>query len=196
MVFFASNHGTACGQAVGNALRLVHQQTSLFNETRQCTHGSALGLEGLELVAVPDEQFELILGIGGVILGMTWCEGLAIFRQRRRIDREQDQEIVLLQCVDERPLGELQAYRHGPTLKALSERASPLLDGVGTMNQDVKLSPLGVGNLQADIVLRIGPIDANERSKFIVGLWYFSWTLKRSYGTCMLELYEGNIVSR
>ena len=31
---------------------------------------------------------------------------------RCRIDGEQDQKLMLLQCVDERPLGELQAHRH------------------------------------------------------------------------------------
>jgi hypothetical protein len=160
------------GEAVGNALRLVYEQTSLFNQTRQCAHGSTLWLEGLELVAVADEKFELILGIGGVILGMTWCEGFAVFRQRCRIDREQDQEIVLLQRIDQRPLGELQAHRHGPTLEAFSERASPLINGIGTMNQDVKLSRVGIGNLQADIVLPISPIDANKGRKFIVELMF------------------------
>ena len=77
---------------------------------------------------------------------------------------------MLLQRVDERPLGQLQAHGHRSALKALSERASPLLDGVGAMNQDVKLSLLSVGNLQTDIVFRIGPIDADEGGKFSIGL--------------------------
>jgi hypothetical protein len=59
--------------------------------------------------------------------------------------------------------------RSSTTLELLSERASPLLDGVGTMNQDVKLALLRIGNLQTDVVFCIGPIDAYEGSKFIVG---------------------------
>jgi hypothetical protein len=77
---------------------------------------------------------------------------------------------MLLQRVDERPLGELQAHRHRPALKALSERARPLIDGFGTMWQDSKLSLLSVSNLQTDVVFRIGPIDADEGGKFSIGL--------------------------
>src|SRR5437660_719874 len=74
--------------------------------------------------------------IGCIGLGMTRSEGLAVFRQRCRIDGKQDQKIIFLQRIDERALGDLQAHRNGPALKSLSERACPLLDGIGAMGED------------------------------------------------------------
>jgi hypothetical protein len=49
------------------------------------------------------------------------------------------------------------------------------------MNQDAKLSRVGIGNLQADIVLPIGPIDADKGRKFTVELRFHdsSGTLRR-----------------
>src|ERR1700680_4635666 len=111
---------------------------------------------------------------------MTWCEGFAIFRERCRIDREQDQEIILLQRVHDRSFGELQTPPPGPALKALFQRVSPLLDGVGTMWQDGKLSLLGAGSLQTNVVLRIRPIDADKGTKD--SRWAVRHIVKRTDG--------------
>src|SRR5512132_2698196 len=102
---------------------------------------------------------------------MTRREGLAVLRQHAGINREEHQELVLLQGIDERPLGELQAYRHGPAGKALAQRASPFLDRLRAMRQDGKLPFFIVGNLQTNVVFSIGPIDADEGGKFRVWLW-------------------------
>jgi len=42
-----------------------------------------------------DEELECNFRIGRVSLNMTWSEGFAVFRQRCRIHREQNQEVVL-----------------------------------------------------------------------------------------------------
>src|SRR5438094_913520 len=76
---------------------------------------------GFQLVAVAQEQFQSELRVGGIRLGVTRRERLAVFRQRGRMNREEHQKIVLLQSVDERSLGELQAYRHRLAAKALSQ---------------------------------------------------------------------------
>src|ERR1700737_5648189 len=100
-------------------MRFMSSTNRRWFSTRLCSVRRG-ALCGLELVAVPDQDIELIFCVGGIILGMARGKGFAVFRQRCGIDREEDQEVVLLQCVDDRPFRELEAYRYGSALKALS----------------------------------------------------------------------------
>lgn len=114
------------------------------------------------------QQIQGELRIGGVILGSTGFEGFAVLRQHRRIDWEEDEEVVLLQRLHERPLGQLQRDGDGAA-EALVHRACPLLDSIDPMRQAIKLWLLAIGGLQTDVVLRIGPIDADEGGELTVG---------------------------
>lgn len=124
----------------------------LFDEILQRAHGDPLWVEGFELIAVAKEELELQLGVRGVILGLARGEGLAILGQRCGMGREEHQKVVLLQGIDERALGELQAHGNGLPLEALSQCTRPRLDGIGAVGQDAGLSSSGVGCLRADIV--------------------------------------------
>ena len=55
------------------------------------------------------QQIERELGIGGIVLGAAGVEGLAVLGQGRRIDREEHEEVIVLQRVDDRSLGELKS---------------------------------------------------------------------------------------
>jgi hypothetical protein len=99
--------------------------------------------------------------------GLARGEGLAILGQRGGMDREEHQKVVLLQGIDERALGKLEAHGNGLPLEALSQCTRPRLDGIGAVGYDAGLSPSGVGGLQADLVFGIGPIDADEGGEVV-----------------------------
>ena len=94
---------------------------------------------------------------------------------------EEHQKIVLLQRVDEWPLGELQTYRHRPALKALSQLACPGVDGRREVRHDGQFPLLAVGRLQTNVVLGIGPVNSGEGRKFNVRFrlhWFAPAVLK------------------
>ena len=66
---------------------------------------------------------------------------------------EEHQEVVLLQGVDTRPLGELQANHDRPVLKALALRACPGADVRSSVRYDGQFPLFAVAGLQADVVL-------------------------------------------
>ena len=156
--------------AVAVADLVADQVPALFDQLLQSAHGRAFRLEAAQLVAVAAQQFERQLGVGGIILGPARRKGLAIFGERRRIDRKQHQEVVLLQGIDQRSLADLQTHGDGSATKALFQPTRPLRDGLGPVEQDATFPLVTVRRLQADIVFGIGPIDTDEGSKFSVGL--------------------------
>ena len=113
-------------QAVSDARLVANEPCAFFEQTLECAHASALRFQGLQLVAVAQEDLERDFRIRGIGLGMTWLEGLAVFCQRCRIDREEHEEIILLQRIDQRTSGNLKTHRHRFAIEALSEGAGPL----------------------------------------------------------------------
>ena len=74
------------------------------------------------------QQIQGKFGIGGIVLGAAGFEGLTILGQGRRVDRKEHEEVVLLQRVDNRALGQFQSNRDGAA-EALVQRLRPLIDG-------------------------------------------------------------------
>ena len=66
------------GEAVGEPHFVADQAAAVFDELREGAHGGALGVEGLELVAMREQEFELEFGIGGVVFGPAGGEGFAV----------------------------------------------------------------------------------------------------------------------
>jgi hypothetical protein len=130
------------------------------------SHGRALRLEASQLIAVAAKSFERELGVSGIILGTARREGLTILGERRRIDWEQDEEVVLLQRIDQGSGADFQT--HGDRRPAKRRSSGPLLDGLGPIQQDAEFPLATIGWLQTDIVFGIGPADANESRKFDV----------------------------
>jgi hypothetical protein len=52
--------------------------------------------------------------------------------------------------------------------KALAKGAAPLIDGFGRVVQDTALSFVGVRGLEAEIMLGIRPVDADESGEWLV----------------------------
>ena len=55
--------------------------------------------------------------------------------------------------------------------KALAQRACPRCDGIRAVRQDGEFPLIAMRSLQADVVLGVGPIDADEGRKFNIRMW-------------------------
>lgn len=141
----------------------------MFDDLLQGGHRSALGLEGFEPFGVLDQQVELQTGIGGIILGAAAGECFAILGQGLGVDGEQDDPVVLAQGGDQGSFVELEAYRGGLAIESALQAERPVLDGLGVMANDGLFIVIGICGPQTDIVLRVGPVNANERGKSGIG---------------------------
>ena len=61
-----------------------------------------------------------------------------------------------------RTLGELEADSDAAARKALAQLMGPVLDGLGAVLDDRELDGVAACDLQADVVLSVGPVDADE----------------------------------
>jgi len=104
------------------------------------------------------------MSIGWIILGATGNIGLAVTRQRCCVNREEDQEFISLQCVDEWPLGRLQANGDRAT-KAFMQALSSFLDHFRLVFNNTKFHSGGTCPLQAEIMFAARPIDADIGGK-------------------------------
>jgi hypothetical protein len=106
---------------------------------------------------------------------------------------------MFLQRVDQRSAGDLETDGHRLAMKALPERSGPLINGVGAMGEHGEFTLAASGRLQADVVFRIGPVDADEGGEFWVGFRSHSshlQVLEWRNGTCLPGRCESNIESR
>jgi hypothetical protein len=204
---FSSNHALArgkvllqrAGQAVGDPRLLIDEFPSLFQQAFERANADALWLQGFQLVAVAQKDLQRDLRIGRIGLGVAGLEGLTILRQGGGIHRKQDKEVMFLQRVDQRSAGDLETDGQRLAVKALPERSGPLINGVGAMGQHGEFTLAASGRLQADVVFRIGPVDADEGGEFWVGFRSHSsylQVLEWRNGTCLPGRCESNIESR
>jgi hypothetical protein len=117
---------------------------------------------------VSKQAFELEFGISGVIFRVAGGEGLAVPGEGERMNREQDEELVFAQCGAQGPLVEFQAHSDRLASKALAKGTDPLGNGCGSVGQNPALSFVGVSGLEAEIMLGIGPVDADESGEWLV----------------------------
>ncbi len=107
------------GEAVGKAYFVADQTAAMFDELRKRTHGGALGVEGLQLVAMLEQELELQFGVSGVVFRMAGGEGFAVLGQGGRVDGKQNQVLVLTQGGDEGAFVEFKAHRDGASCEPL-----------------------------------------------------------------------------
>ena len=66
------------------------------------------------------------------------------------------------------------------------------------MDNNTELPLIVMGHLQTNIVFDIGPVDADEGDEFMLCCTFHDHltSARVELRTCVLELYEGDIVSR
>jgi hypothetical protein len=69
---------------------------------------------------------------------------------------------MLEQSRNDRPSGELEAHGDRSSAESLSELVGPGLDGARAVLEDEPLAIVGAGNPEANVVLLVGPVDADE----------------------------------
>lgn len=109
---------------------------------------------------VTNQKIQSQFGIRGIILGAAGFEGLPVLGQRQRVDREEDEEVVLLKRIDDRPLGQLKSNGDGPT-KALQQGFRPFIDAPDLVGNATEFALLFTGGLKTDVVFGVRPVDAN-----------------------------------
>ncbi len=98
---------------IQRASQLQNQAFSLLDElaTQLGKLGDFAGLwrirlKGPQLLVMVEQKVQSELSVAGVILGSAHAECFSVLGQRGRIDWEQDQKWIALQCIDERTLGQ------------------------------------------------------------------------------------------
>ncbi len=99
------------GQAVRTTDCVTDQATAGCDEWCEGTHGGAVGLQGLELVTVFQEECDLECRIGGVVLGSARGKRVAVPGHRERMDGKEHEEILCAPCRHDGPFLECQAPR-------------------------------------------------------------------------------------
>src|SRR5439155_17602787 len=153
------------GQTVGQTDFIADQATAVLDELRQGAHSGALGAEWGELVAMFQVGFDLEFGIGGVIFGPARGKGFAVLGYGERVDGKEHEEIIVAQRRYERPFIEFQAHSDGLTVEARPEGLDPGVNRFRTMFKAQKLPLCGASGLEANIVFRISPVEANKGRK-------------------------------
>ena len=113
------------GEPMGDPHFVANHTPAVFNELCQSTHGGALRLEGLQLVAVRAEQCELQFGISGVILRATGGKRFAVPCEGQGVDGKEHQEVVCAQGKDDGAFVEFEADGDRFPLEALVEHPTP-----------------------------------------------------------------------
>ncbi len=156
------------GEAIGDPHFISDHAATVFDELFEGAHGRTLRLERLQLIAMGEEQFELEFGIRGVVFGPAGRKGFTIPRQCQRIDREEDQKVILAQGGDQGTFGEFEADGNGLTAEPRAQRSDPRLNGLGGVIELKALTFCGASSLETNIMFGICPVDPNKGSKCVV----------------------------
>src|SRR5262245_10942333 len=153
------------GDPVGDADPILNETAPALDEPLQRTHRHALRAQRRELVTMSEQQLERDLGVRSIVLGMARRESAAVLSEHVRIDRKQNEEVVLGERRDDWAAGKLQRHGNASSPEALLESTGPSLDRGRTMFDDSALETLQPGHVEADVVLAICPIEPDEGSK-------------------------------
>ena len=153
------------GEAVSPAHCVADQTATMFDEWLKRTQRGALGGEGLEFVAMLQQELQLQCSVRGVVFRMAGGEGFAVFGQGARMDREQHEECILTQGVDERTFVEFKAHRDGAACEPLLEGTCPRVDGLWFVVELTAFAGGRVNGVSADVVLSSSPINAHKGRK-------------------------------
>ena len=157
------------GAAGGGAHCVADPTATMCDKWLKRTQRGALGGEGLEFVAMLQQELKLQCSVRGGVLRMAGREGFAVFGQGAGIDREQDEECLFTPGVDERTFVEFKAHRDGAAGEPLLEGTCPRVDGLWLVVELTALAGGRANGWYADIVFGISPIKAHEGRKFF--LW-------------------------
>jgi hypothetical protein len=150
---------------------IADHATAGLDEWRQGAYGGALGAEGGELVAMFQEDVDLECGIGGVIFGPARGKGCAVLGYGERVEGTEHEAIIVAQRRYARPFLEFQAPSDGLAVEARPEGLDPGVNRCRTRFQAQKLPWCGASGLEATIVCRISPVEANQGRKCF-GYWW------------------------
>jgi hypothetical protein len=155
------------GETIRGAHVVTNEAAAMFDAWFEDTHRGALGLQGRERIAMLQQDFELELGVGRVVLGVAGCEGFTIPGECKRIDGKAHEVVVRSERVDNRTLVEFETDGDRLSLERRAQGTHPRIDSFWRVRKDAELACLGASRLQTDIVCGISPVEADERRKFI-----------------------------
>jgi hypothetical protein len=156
------------GETVRKAHFLPDHAPPRCDELCEGAHGGALRMERRQLVPMRAQQCALQCGVGGIVCGPAGGEGFAIPCQRQRMDRAEDQKVILAQGADPRPFGECEAESHRVAVKPRTQRGAPRVDGLGRVLKLEALPLCGTSGLEAPIMVGIRPVEPNKGRKGVV----------------------------
>jgi hypothetical protein len=138
------------------------------NELFEGAHRGALRREWRQLITVGEQPFELECRVSGVVFGPAGSEGFAGPRQRHWIDGKEHQQVIRAQSGDHGTVVQREADGKRLAVEPRAEHAAPCVDGLGRVLKDEGLSFCRASGLEADIMVGIGPVDANNGSTCVV----------------------------
>jgi hypothetical protein len=156
------------GQAVGAPDCVAAHAAPVCDELGEGAHGGALGLERRQLVAMGQQQCEWEFGLRRVVFGPAGRQGCAIPRQRQRIDRKEDEKVLLGQGRDHGPWGKVEADGHGWAVEPRTPRGAPRINGLRGVSELQALTVCGARSLETHIMVGICPVDPTTGSKGVV----------------------------
>lgn len=159
------------GQAVGQTDFVTDQAPAVLDELRQGAYGGALGAEGGELVAVFEEDLDLECGIGGVIFGPARGKRCTVRGHGERIDGKEHEEIIVLQRRHNGAFIEFQADGNRLAIEPCAQGADPRVDHFRPVFETQELPARSTGDLSADLVFGIRPVEAHKGCKCFGYLW-------------------------
>lgn len=112
---------------MGETHVVAAQTAARCDELFKGTHRGALGVKGLEFVALREQKLKLEVRVRGIGLGVAGSKGCAVLGQGQRSAGEGDKKVVLTQGLDERAFIAFEAHRNGASFEPLSSGTGPLL---------------------------------------------------------------------
>jgi hypothetical protein len=156
------------GEAVRHAHGIPDHAPTMGDELCAGAHGKALRLEWRQLIPRREQPCEQQCGGAGVVLSSTGGEGVAGARQCQRMNREEDQKVILAQGADQGTCVKFAAESHGVAVKPRTPGGAPRVDRLGGVRQLEALPCCSASRLEASIMGGIGPVDANKSRQGVV----------------------------
>jgi hypothetical protein len=100
-----------------------------------------------------------------VVLGTAGGERRAVASEGLGLNGEENEEVVLEQGRNDRSLAELDADGDGSAVKSGAELVGPVTESGWRVTDDGALALGGAGSAKADVVLLVGPVDADQGGK-------------------------------
>jgi hypothetical protein len=158
------------GHAVGAPHGVADQALAVCDALRQGAPRRALGAEGGERVAVCEEALDLACGSGGGVCGPARGTRVAVRGHGERMDGKEPEAIMVTQRGHDGPLGEFQAHRDGVSVEACAEGLDPGVPRFRARCKAQQLPVVRARGLEAAIVCRLSPVEANKGCQCCGGL--------------------------